>query len=280
MPGGGEGDQVRTSGPLKLDEEALPVGVVDVDHGGARRESRPGPRRDEQTPLGLEVVLHTAVEVEVVLGQVGERRDVEVDPRRAAEGQRMRGDLHHACPITRVEHPPERPLQVDRLRRRPLDLLGPSSDDLLDRPEQSTAEPRRFEDRADEEGGGGLAVGTGDPDHAELGARIAEPAGRNRRHRPPRVGDDQLRYVEIELPLGDQRGGPRRDHVGSEVVAVGGVPDDAEEEGPGADLPAVEGDVADLGRSVPTGDPGGNVARERPGKEFGAELVEPHQQRF
>ena len=33
-------------------------------------------------------------------------------------------------------------------------------------------------------------------------------------------------------------------------MAVGGVPDDAEEEGPGADLPAVEGEVAEAQQGV------------------------------
>ena len=87
-------------------------------------------------------------------------------------------------------------LQVDRLRSRAHDRLGGAADDLLDGPEQPAADPGLLEDRADQERRRRLAVRAGHADHLQLGARIAEPAGGDRRHRQPRVGDDELRDPE------------------------------------------------------------------------------------
>ena len=63
----------------QLLRELAPVGVADVDRGGRRL------RADEEPPLGGEVALHRAVEVEMLLGQVRERERGEADPGQAAE---------------------------------------------------------------------------------------------------------------------------------------------------------------------------------------------------
>ncbi len=57
----------------------LPHVVADVHHG--RRRLRPC----EESPLRLEVLLHRAVQVEVVLAQVREDEDVEADTVEAAK---------------------------------------------------------------------------------------------------------------------------------------------------------------------------------------------------
>ena len=81
-----------------------------------------GPRSAlEQPALGREVVLHRRVEVEVVLGEVGEDAAAKWIAVGAVQLERVRGDLHRARPVARVEHRPERRLQVDRLGRRALD---------------------------------------------------------------------------------------------------------------------------------------------------------------
>ena len=92
-----------------------------------------------------------------------------------------------------VEHPPEGRLQVDRLRRRPLDLLLDPADDLLHRAQQPARDPGRLEDLADQERRRRLAVGPGHPDDPQLRRRVAPEARRQRRHRRPRVGDHDLR---------------------------------------------------------------------------------------
>ena len=66
--------------------------VVDADHGNACVRWR---FRVEQPCLGVEVVLHRRVEVQVVARQVGESADREVHAVDAAQRQRVAGDLHH-----------------------------------------------------------------------------------------------------------------------------------------------------------------------------------------
>ena len=88
--------------------------------------------------------------------------------------QRVRGDLHRAGRVAGVEHAAEGRLQVDRLRRRPLDLLLDPADDLLHRPQQPGLDPRGLEDVPDQEGGGRLAVGAGDPGDPQLRGRVAQ----------------------------------------------------------------------------------------------------------
>ena len=68
---------------LEIVCQPAPIGVVDVDDAMAR------PRIGEQASLGGEVILHRWMEVEVILGQVGERRDLEVDGVRPTELQGM-----------------------------------------------------------------------------------------------------------------------------------------------------------------------------------------------
>ena len=104
----------------------------------------------------------------MVLREVGEDAAGEADPRRPAELERVRGDLHRAGLVAAVEHAPEGGLEVDRLGRRPFDLLLHAPHDALDRAEQAALDPGRVEQVPDEERRGGLAVRPGDADDGEL----------------------------------------------------------------------------------------------------------------
>ncbi len=185
---GGEGHAVELLG------QAAAVGVVDVDDRRLRAHL-------EQQPLGAEVVLHRAVEVEVVLGEVGEEGHLEVDRVAAVQGQRVRGDLHRAGPVSRLQHPPEGRLQVDRLRSRPLDLLLHPADHLPHRPQQPALDPSRLEHLPDQERRGRLPVRPRDPHNPQLRRRIPPEPSRQRRHSRPRIGHNHLRHVQIQLPL-------------------------------------------------------------------------------
>ncbi len=100
-----------------------------------------------------------------------------------------------------------------------IDLLLDPADHLLDRPQQPAPDPGRLEDLAHEEGGRRLAVGPGDPDHPQLGRRVAPEARRQRRHRRPRVGDHDLRHLQLQLALDHQRRRPAATAAGR-IVAV------------------------------------------------------------
>src|SRR4051812_4791618 len=110
---------------VELLDQPPPVGVVGVRDPHARQ------LRGEQPPLGLEVVLHRGMEVQVVLVEVGEHRGGDPDRVRPPQLERVRGDLHRARDIAGVEHRAERPLQVDRLRRRARRLVLDAADDGL-----------------------------------------------------------------------------------------------------------------------------------------------------
>ena len=113
------------------------------------------------------------MEVEVVLGQVGEDRGGEVDRVGPVELERVRGDLHRAGPIAASSISRNVALQVDRLRRRPLDLVLDAADHALDGAEQPGRAAVGLEQRAHQEGRRRLAVRPGDADDRERGRRVA-----------------------------------------------------------------------------------------------------------
>jgi hypothetical protein len=130
-------------GVRELLGEAAPVGVVRVDHPHARRGG-------EQPALGLEVVLHRRVEVQVVLGEVREDGDRPVDRGGAPEFERVGGHLHDARVVPRGEHLGEERLQVDglgsRAHDRPLRTAhhgGDRADEPVDRPAASSTSRTR-----------------------------------------------------------------------------------------------------------------------------------------
>ena len=131
-----ERDRVR-----QLRREPPPVRVAGVD-------DRERPRfREEEPPLRLEVRLHVAVEVEVILAEVREDENAKADAIEPVEDRGVRRRLHRARAVAGVEHLAERPLQVDRLGRRPHDAAPLAADARLDRPEQARSPPGRGEDR-------------------------------------------------------------------------------------------------------------------------------------
>src|SRR4026207_2109660 len=84
-----------------------------------RRAPRLLPRRQrlEQTPLGARVLLQRTVEVQVILGEVGEHRHVELGAGHAGERQRARGHFHRGAGDATVAHAREQRLKLHRLRR-------------------------------------------------------------------------------------------------------------------------------------------------------------------
>ena len=69
---------------------------------------------------------------------------------------------------------------------------------------------------------------------------------RDLRDRLPPAADDDLRHVERELPLDDERRRARRDCLPRVVVAVVLAARDADEEIAAQDVAAVRADAADL----------------------------------
>src|SRR5258708_4391295 len=94
----------------------IPVSVVRVEDGGLRDALVAAPAEHlEQDALRLEVRLHGPVEVEVLRAEVGEHRDVDVDPADLPQRERMRCRLEHAPRATRDEQLGAELLELQRL---------------------------------------------------------------------------------------------------------------------------------------------------------------------
>ncbi|OIQ74132.1 hypothetical protein GALL_442220 [mine drainage metagenome] len=165
-----------------LVREATSPRVVD-DHDAAARV-----RRSEQLGLGTEVLLHAAVEVEVVPLQVREARDVEHEPVDPPECKGMGRDLHRHGRHPELARPRERRVQRGRLHRGPHAPGGPVAEAGLDGAEQSGRSMRRTEGGIDEVGRGGLAVRPGDPDGDQTRPRRVVHRCRDRPREGTRIG--------------------------------------------------------------------------------------------
>ena len=102
--------------------------------------------------------LERPVEVEVVAAEIREAERGEADSREPSETRTVRRRLHRAAPVAHVEHLPQRPLDVDRLRRRAQGGPPLAADAALDRPEQPGSATGGGEDREQEEARRRLAV--------------------------------------------------------------------------------------------------------------------------
>ncbi len=148
----------------------------------------------------------------------------------------MRGDLHDAGNVARVEHLAERVLQVDGLRGRPHDLMLCSTDHGLDRAQETGLPPVGLEQRADQERGRGLAVGSRHADGLQTVCRIILEGSRRGSHRRPHRGNADLCHAAIQIPLHHQCHCAARNRLGREVVPIPREAGYAEEQGAGRDL--------------------------------------------
>ncbi len=196
----------------------------------------------------------------MVLRQVRERERAEADALETAELGAVRGRLHRGAAVARVEHPPERSVEVDRLRGRADRRVRLAADPGLDRPEQARLAAGRAEDRVEHEGGRRLAVRPGDGRDLELVRRTAEEPWRRLRHGEPGVGDHDLWHARGHGVLDDERSGSRLDRPPSQLVPVEPLTAHAEEESTRLDGAGVVREIGDLDAEVPD-----NLAR---GKGF------------
>jgi hypothetical protein len=168
-----------------------------------------------------------------------------------------------ACDETSVQHLAKRPLQVDRLGSRSLHIALVAADHALDGAEQTGLQSGRFEQLADQERGGGLAVGAGHAGDLQRRGRVGVERRGGGRHRLAHRWHEDLRHAEAQPALDDERDRAAPDRVGSVVMAVAREPRDTEKQGARFCGPVVVGEVSDL--DVP-----------RRGRGTGNHLVQPH----
>ena len=204
----------------------------------------------EQARLRLEVRLEGVMVVEVVLRQVGKRRDRERRGVRALKVERVAGDLHGHHVAARVAHAGEQMLQVGRFRRGVRRFLMYIADDGAHGADDARSLARHAGDMLYQVGGSGFAVSTRDAHQRKRARRIVVEARRRLGHGLARVGNDHFRDVsgvgQVDLALHHEHLRAMVDGVLGEGVAVGFHADDAEERVAGLDFITSIGDALNL----------------------------------
>ena len=229
------------TGLLRHADEAAGGGVVEVDDAGpgpraAGRLGRgvaPGPEAFEERELGVAVGLEAAVELEVLVGDVGQDRDVVGDRPDAFEREAVGGALDDRRGVARQGHGTQRELEGGCLGRRDMRLIGflDGADPRSGGPDHPGPHARRLERGDREERCRGLAVGAGDPDDVQLPARIVVPPCGGGRERRMGIRHDELRQGDLGQRARDDRGRRTgRGGRGHEVMPVHGEPGGRDEE--------------------------------------------------
>ena len=217
--------------------------VVDADDGVL------GPSVEEGG-LGREVVLHVAVEVQVVLGEVGEGADREPRARHPAQGERVARHLHRHVGDAGLTHHREERLQVGRLRRGERAGQPGAVDADADGAEQPRGAPGRVQPGLDQVRDRRLAAGAGDPEDREVGGRVAVDESGDGAEHVARVGVDEHRDVAQRraggpVGIGEHGGRASREGIGGEIGAVGARAGQGGEQVAGTDLGGPERDPRD-----------------------------------
>ena len=173
------------------------------------------------------------MQIEVILAQVREDERVEAHAVETSQRGAVRARLDGRAAVARVEHLAEEALQVDRLRRRERRRTPNSAHMPLHRADEPRPPTCGLEDRAEQEGRRRLPVRPGHARELELLRRLSEEDVRRDGHRLPRRRNDELRHVDVEHPLDDERRRTALDRLPREVVPVDALSANAEEESAG-----------------------------------------------
>ena len=209
----------------------------------------------EQAQLGGAVGLEGAVELEVLVAQIGQDRDVVGDSAHAFEREAVRRRLDDGEGVPGLDHGPQRGLELGRLRgRHVLAIGGALGPDLeLHRAEQAGRAAGCLERGGGERGRRALAVRARDPDHAQLAARVAVPPGCGVGEGRARALDHQLRQRVGDVVLDDRGCGTAGSGGVDEVMTVDVLAADGDEQRSGLDRPTVLGHAADRDRPERSG---------------------------
>ncbi len=216
--------------------------VVDVHH--------PDHGRDEQRGLGPEVVLEVGVEVQVILGQVGEDRHVEAGARDPAEAERVARYLHRGGGDPALGHDREQRLQVGSLRRGQGAGHHVRSDFGLYPAYQTGPVPGRGQAGFDQVRARGLAARPGHADQPEPARRVPVHPARDLAQPGTRVVEHEDRHPAGHGPGPAVRVGQHRDRArGHRIIAERGPVHPRTRQGrvqvAGAHRAGVEGDSGD-----------------------------------
>ena len=245
--------------------------VVDADNAARGVVLR------EQARLRFEVRLERMVVVQVVLRQVGKRRDGEGRAPRALQIERVRADLHGHRVATLVAHAREQLLQIRRFGRGMRGFLVHAAHANAHGSDDARALAGHLRDMLHQVGGGGLAVRAGDAHQRQVLGRMVVEVRRRNGHGLARVLHHDLRDVsrvgQVHFPLDDQHLRTAIDGVLRKGMAVRREADDAEERVARLNPVAAIGDA--LRHVVSVADNGAVYAREQFGTGLAHSFLTP-----
>ncbi len=228
-----------------LVEQTRSPRVVDRQHTAAVSRQVFG----EEPPLGLEVGLHVVVVIEVIAGQVGPHRNVELESRQPILAEGVGRDLHRHRSCALGHRPLQHRRQIGGLRRRPLaGHFHTARDTRAEGADECGRSASRVQDQADEVGGRALAVGPGHRQHLQLLLWISGQDPRRPRHQRPRVSAFDPGNVEVlsRSAVGENRRCTAGQRLFEVVDAVGVLTREGRKDKTRPHLPRVVGDASHL----------------------------------
>ena len=211
-------------------QQRLGIGVVDVD------DAQRAPPEELALPAAVLFKAGVLAGADVVGGKVGEHPHVVMDAPHPVHHQTLAGYLHHHRVAPGVRKGAEDLLQLVALgggvggvlmAAQIIDAVG------ADHPHLAAG---GFQHAADHVGGGGLALGAGDPDHGHLPGGAAKEIGAHQGHGVAAAfhleDGDPFQPGQVDVVLDDQGRRPFGGAVGRKVVAVPLGAHDADKEHP------------------------------------------------
>ena len=204
----------------------------------------------EKHPLALDVFLHALMlaGADVIRFQIGEDGIVVLEACHTAELHSLAGHLHDHIADASLHHLRKIFLHQEGFRRgvQGRDVLV--TDDGFDGADQAGGQAGLFQDAPNHVGGGGLALGAGDPDGGQLFRRMAVPGGGQLSQSHTAVihleHGDIFRHLHVLLH--HQRHSALFQHVRNVFVAVSDRTRQAEEDTAGNGLSRVVDDFSDV----------------------------------
>ena len=234
-------DAVGHAGDVDLAQDRLGALVVGVDGGVIH------PRGAEEALFAVEIPVHRAEEIQMVLRQVGEAAGGKAHSRQPVQGDRVGGHFHHHIVRSLVRHHPQGFVQVDGVRRCEAGFDQLVADAAADGADQPAFVAGGFQDPLDEVTGGGLSLGTGQADDFHLPVCVAVKLGGGQRHGDAAVRNRQLGHADpLDRVFHDQGAGPFFNRLTGEPVPVEGGAGNAEKEAVRDRLPAVHEQLPDF----------------------------------
>ena len=201
----------------------------------------------EEPSLGCGVALHGAVEIQVVLGEVGEGRHRKVEAIHPVQCQGVGGDLHHAVLASPVRHPPQQAVDGQGVGGGALcgegllpDLGADGSHEAHRRTGQGLQKLLEYIGR------GGFPVGSGDAHQRHAVGRMTVLIGRHNGQRPAGIDHPDGRGITGDLPVTHHACGALFQSLSAVASAVPGRAIHGHEQLSGADRPGVTADAAHL----------------------------------